>query len=380
MKKTTLFVALLAVLLTAIVSSCSQGGGTAASSSSASTSDSVALPDLKGNVVINRATRFYAGISKDGVNISAADAQAWEKYSQEIKGLLAVSERTRSMVDSLVRTDFSDFRDKVDVVFYPFSGADFLYPTTIFPDADTYIMLGLERTGTVFGENIKTNYAQYESYRKALSYFLQKSYFITKYMAEDFYAEDLDGVCPVMTMLMATAGYEIISIENKKFDENGKLTDGEGKGNVMQYKFFRTGSKHEQTLYYISGDVQDASFKPEVKKFIEAELKGHTVASYLKAASYLLHNNGFSAMRNYVLDNSQYIIQDDSGMPYRYLVDKFDVTLYGVYKHPLEVFGNSVFQHDMDKEYRDNASTIHSLPFRIGYNNPSNWQCARRKK
>ena len=362
--------------------SCRQGENSGSNTSANDTTakaDSATQPALKADEGINRATRFYAGISKEGINMSSADEQAWDKYSKEIKSLIEISNKTRSQVDSLAKADFSDFRDKVDVVFYPFSGADFLYPTTIFPDADTYILCGLEKLGSPFGENIKTTYAHYESYRKALSYFLRVSYFITKDMQNDFHNDELDGVCPVITMLMATAGYDIISIEKKDLDENGGLIPAKDKGQVMQYKFFRHGTNHEQTLYFYSGNVQNTALNPNYKKFIEKSLASHTVASYFKAASYILQSSGFSDIRDYALNYSKYIIQDDSGIPYRNLTDKFDITLYGAYKHPLQVFGNYAYQEDLNQAYQNKAASIHRLPFRIGYNNPSNWLCARRK-
>ena len=311
--------------------------------------------------------------------MSEEDAQSWQKYSKEINRLLNLGSKSRSMLDSLVRNDFKDFRDKVDLVFYPFSGADFLFPTTIFPDADTYILCGLENPGSPISTDIKTNYAHYQSYRKALSTFLQISYFITKDMAKDLDNNELDGTCPVISMLMATDGYEIISIKNKKVADGGQLVDAEGMGNVMEYKFFRKGSKHEQTLYYVSADLEDKRKDENVYKFFANNFKNHTVASYLKAASYLMTQSNFSIICETIVNNSQYIVEDDSGVPYKYLTDKFDVTLYGMYKRPLPVFTSSCIQPELDQAYKDNADKVKPLPFRIGYNNPSNWQCARRK-
>ena len=368
---------IIATMLLAVVALSACSSGSAGQNGGADASDT--LPTLKGDDKINRATRFYAGIDKSGIGMSEENAKAWDGYSKEIKGLLDISSKTRSQFDSLVRADFSDFRDKVDLVFYPFSGADFLYPTTIFPDADTYILFGLEKTGSPFSTDIKTDFAQYESYRKALSSFLRLSYFITKDMKNDMDNDNLDGTCPVLSMLMATAGYEIISIENMKIDDSGKLSQADGTGNVMRYKFFKAGSKHEQTLYYLSADVGNPRFDPKVKKFIEVSLPGHTVATYLKAASYLMHMPGFTMIRDYIVNNTQYIVEDDSGVPYKYLADKFDITLYGIYKRPLAVFTDKCIQPDLDSVYKANVSSVKPLTFRIGYNNPSNLLVGRRK-
>ncbi|MBR6181339.1 MAG: hypothetical protein IKQ77_09030 [Prevotella sp.] len=382
MKQAKLTTLLLVVMMTStFFTSCKMGkGGDSAGQDSTKTAvDSASLPDLKGDANINLATRFYAGISKEGINMTAEDSKAWDSYSKEIKRLLDISYQTRTKLDTLAHDDFSDIREKVDLVFYPFSGADFLYPITLFPNADTYVLSGLEKTGTPFSGDVKTNYAQYESYRKALSTFLRSSYFITKDMANDLDNEMIDGVCPVIAMLMATAGYEIISIQNMKFDENGKLTPSDGTSNVIQFKFFRSGSKHEQTLCYVSGNVIDGGFDNNYKKFIETTFPDHTVATYLKAASYLMHQSNFSTIRDHIVDYSQYLLEDDSGIPYRFLADKFDITLYGIYKRPLRVFTDACIQPDLDQAYKDNADKVKPLTFQIGYNKPSNLLCARRK-
>lgn len=382
MKQVKFATLLIVVMMTSTMfTSCKQGRGNSSNDqdSTSTVVDSASLPNLTGDASINRATRFYAGISKDGVDMADEDSKAWDRYSGEIKKLLDVSLVTRTKLDTLARNDFSDFRDKVDLVFYPFSGADFLFPITLFPNADTYVMSGLEKPGAPISADIKTNYAYYESYRKALSTFLRSSYFITKNMANDLNNEKIDGVCPVIAMLMATAGYEIISIQNMKFDENGKLTTSDGTSNVIQFKFFRSGSKHEQTLCYVSGNVADGGFDNNFKKYIETTFPNHTVATYLKAASYLMHQSNFSTIRDHIVDYSQYLLEDDSGIPYRFLTDKFDITLYGIYKRPLLCFTDACIQPDLDKAYKDNADKVKPLTFQIGYNRPSNLLCARRK-
>lgn len=376
MKQTKLVASIMAFFMAlATVTSCTQTGenSTADSANPADT-----LPELKGDDGLNRAARFYAGVSREGVDMLSADAQEWEKYSKDMKKLTNISFKTLGQVDSLAKADFSDFRDSVDLVFYPFSAADFLYPITLFPNADTYLLCGLEKTGTPFSTDIKTNYDQYEAYHKALSTFLRISFFVTKNMKNDMDNELIDGTCPIITMLMATAGYDIISIENLQIDDDGNLLPGDGKGTVMKYKFFRQGSKHEQTLYYVSADVANSRIDPRVKRYVEKSLPNHTVGTYLKAASYLMHMPGFSLFRDYIVDYSQYIVEDDSGVPYKYLTDKYDITLYGVYKRPLMVFSDSCIQPDLDKAYKAHAGEVKRLPFLIGYNSPSNWLCARR--
>lgn len=344
------------------------------------------ISTLKGDSAINRALRFYAGLDKTGISMSAADDSAWNVYADSIKYLMDLTAKNRAMVDTIASQDFTDFRDSVDFVFYPFSGADFIYPTTIFPEADTYFLCGLEKTGTPISDSIITNSAHVDSYRAALTYFFSASYFITLRMHREFHNAELDGVCPILTMLMATADRQIISIEPLALDMQGNIVERNPadtlvNDNLLRIRFFKTGSNHEQTLYYMSADVKDENFPEGFKRHLEAELPKHRVATYLKAASYLLHYETFSTMRNFVLDNSLAVVTDDSGIRYRHLQEKYDVTFYGQYNSVLGCFGRDCFQPDL-KEIYDSAPAgkIKPLPFRLGYNDPSIWYVGRRKK
>lgn len=339
------------------------------------------LPDLHGDDAMNRALRFYAGVSKDGVQISDADASAWDNYSATIRRLVETTATTRQQMDSIARGDFADFRDSTDYVFYPFSAADFLYVNALFPDADTYFLCGLEKAGTPIDGNVDASFAHYEAYRQALDIYLRKTYFVTKNMKFEFDNDQLDGVCPVVTMLMAVGGREVISVEQCTFDAEGNIVAAEpGKHNALRIKFFKPDSKHEQTLVYASGSVANGDFSPNLKKYLDRELSQHHVSTFLKAASFLMTQDNFTEIRDYILRYSQAVIQDDSGVPFRYFADNFQCTLYGAYVRPLAIFSDKCVQPDLAQRYKDDAANVHPLPFNIGYSSPSSWVCARRKK
>lgn len=376
--KKQLFISLAFAGLTAISLTSCKGGNDNAGAASDSTA--VELPDLKGDEQLNKALRFYAGLSKEGFELSAADNQAWDKYSENIKRLVETTSKTRQQMDSIASNDFKDFRDSTDYVFYPFSAADFIYANTLFPDADTYFLCGLEKAGTPISGDLKKSYSHYEAYRKALDIFFRKTYFVTKDMKHELDNEELDGVCPVITMLMAVGGREVISVEQCNFDNEGNIVATDpNKADVLRIKFFKPGSKHEQTLIYASGDIADGRSNPNLKKYIEKTLPQHHVSCFLKAASFLMTQDNFTDIRNYIVNYSHNIIQDDSGVPYRYLTDKFNTTLYGAYVRPLAVFSEKCVQPDLAQQYKDRASEVHALPFCIGYSTPSSWVVARRK-
>lgn len=359
-----------------VLASCN--GGSTSQPQGTQQQDSVATA-AKADEAMNRALRFYAGLSKEGVDISEADSKAWEAYSATVAGFMERSKPTLKMVNDIAATDFKDFRDSIDFVFYPFSGADFTYPFTLFPNADTYFLCGIEKTGMPIDKDVVTSFSQYETYRQALANYFRTTYFASKDMAADFNTMDVDGVCPVITMLMALNRCDIVSIKFKDIDAKGQIVSTADKRSLLEIKFLNTEKQREQTLYYFSSNVADKSFDTHLKAYLDTTLPQHHIGTYMKAAAFMLHDAPFSTMRNYILDFSQAIVEDDSGIPYRFLNDKFDVTLYGEYKRPSEEFGPNAYQPDLEKLYAEGAGKIKKLPCRIGYNNPSNWQVARRK-
>jgi hypothetical protein len=71
-------------------------------------------------------------------------------------------------------------------------------------------------------------------------------------------------------------------------------------------------------------------------------------------------------MRNLILRKSRFILQDDTGIPYRFFRDdNWKVTLYGRYADPIKEF-SGVKQPDLMAAYKAN-DTIRNLPFNLGY-------------
>jgi len=110
-----------------------------------------------------------------------------------------------------------------------------------------------------------------------------------------------------------------------------------------------------------------------------SQLQGAT--TFLKATSYMIHQPGFSIIREHVLAESAAILQDDSGVPYHfYLSPSWRVQLYGEYVRPYGSF-RWLEQPDLRNAYLTQKPM--PLPFRIGYgfgNVPSNLLFATRMK
>jgi hypothetical protein len=118
-----------------------------------------------------------------------------------------------------------------------------------------------------------------------------------------------------------------------------------------------------QTLYYFKADLSNGK---ECRNFLSWLGDLGPGSSYLKAASYLLPLDAFSETRNFLLNTSQLILQDDSGIPYRdFKTGEWRIQLFGVYTDPL-----AIFQRRKELELQVAYGTIYfkgMLPFGAGY-------------
>ena len=93
-----------------------------------------------------------------------------------------------------------------------------------------------------------------------------------------------------------------------------------------------------------------------------------------------MHKNYFSEIRNHLLYHSKVIIQDDSGIPLRYLdQDQWQVSLFGNYKKPIDLFKEH-YQEDLRQSYEFRST---KLSFGTGYKwrkGQSNLMLAQRMK
>ena len=75
----------------------------------------------------------------------------------------------------------------------------------------------------------------------------------------------------------------------------------------VRLDFARPGSEDKQTLYYFRFNLRNNSLQSH-EKFVSF-LKGFgPVTTFAKAASYLMHKPGFSGIRQFILDQSLFVL------------------------------------------------------------------------
>jgi len=228
----------------------------------------------------------------------------------------------------------------IPAVFYMFSGPDFLYVDQFFPKASVYVLCGKESMGPPPDPLRIANLAgALGNLEDAMKSSLETTYFITKDMKVDLQQQNLNGVLPILYAYIARANKSITNVTVGSLNGSGGFQEGT-RGSVpgVRIRYTDNQSGNSQTLYYFTTDISDGGIKstPGFLKFCERLGRG---ASFLKSSSYLMFESGFGAIRNFILDHSNMILQDDSGIPIAYFdPNKWHLRLFGVYLGPIEIF------------------------------------------
>lgn len=313
--------------------------------------------------------RFLAGMSVDGTDLEPyAREEAWQVHSTSFhRAWLDLEQRQLSQIRTWMPATLNYIYQDPSPLFYMFSGPDFLYANAFYPNARTYVLCGREPVGTL--PDIATLHpgaraGALGTLRTALNAILSYSFFITADMKNDLNQTQISGTIPVLYVFLARAGCQITGAELVKLSDKGELTTGKSKTPGVKITFIGNTGR-TQTLYYFTTDLSDWGIKsnPGFIEFCKRQGQGN---GFAKAASYLMHMNEFSSVRDYLLANTRNYIEDDSGIPLKYFApNQWMVSLYGNYPGPIELFKQH-FQPDLDAAFKSGAASG-DLPFGVGY-------------
>jgi hypothetical protein len=270
------------------------------------------------------------------------------------------------------------------VMFYMFGGPDFLYANAFFPNATTYVLSGLEPAGQIPDLMKLPRGSVVQALRNiqgSLRSVLTLSYFITAQMSQDLNAGPVNGTIPILYVFLARSGKAIHDVSLVHLDEQGALQPGEGSRPLSPARgvkiVFSEKDGPQKTLYYFSTNLADERGKSiALLQFTKSLGQGD---SFVKSASYLLHNSNFSQVRNFILDNSSVILQDDTGVPVtQFDTAKWQLRPFGRYVSPIPIFAG-MYQSKLNELYQKNPPS--PIDFGVGYRwhaNESNLLLATR--
>jgi hypothetical protein len=290
---------------------------------------------------------------------------------QQAAQLDAAFERAENTQLAKIRAwSAANLTDPSPVMFYMFGGPDFLYADAFFPNAKTYVLSGLEPVGPIPDLTNMPRWAVAQALRSvqvSLRTVLRVSYFITAQMSQDLNAGPISGTLPILYVFLARTGKVIHSVNLVHLDEQGALQPGDGLRARSPARgveiVFSAKDGAQRKLYYFSTNLADQGNRPiALLQFAKSLGEGD---SFVKSASYLMHNANFSQVRNFLLENSKVILQDDSGIPIR-LFDpaKWEFRPYGRYVQPIPIF-EGMYQERLAGLYQ--RSPPRPIDFGVGY-------------
>lgn len=328
-------------------------------------------------------SRFIAGLDCETEKFKELQAKDFYKSHRDFTAEIwkeLEKETLTPMTDWAKEKGIMEENDTLPLL-YSFSGPDFLFGSRFFPNASHYILMGLERCGSVtdiltMKESALTDYLA--SIRSSLRYLIKAGYFVTSHMSTDFSKTVLNGNIHNMLLFMARENYAICSIDygymakdssfyvtaSSRASSASKTTSG--KINGMRVGITDSTAKKIKYVYYFSADIADYKIKDkkELPAFIESFAPFN---SYFKAASYVPAHKNFAIIRNLILENSNKILQDDTGVPYKsFEATVYDVQIWGTYTKTITDLSWG-FQPDL-KTAIEKSENNKDLPFKISYN------------
>jgi len=312
-----------------------------------------------------------------GLQTAESFSEPKEKYHEIHRGMINQIWRK---IDQTYLQPITNWRDENNIneagdtttLFYPFSGPDFLYAHTFFPNCKNYILIGLENAGTLpdFRKMSDKDFdAYFERLRLSLNYFNKVGYFTTNQMRNDFSKNEFNGTVHLLLLYIAKTNHSIIDVSPVYIDSYGNpQTKKENAKSIqgIRIEYTTPEAKRKQSVYYFEFNLSNENMNLNTE-FITFLSRFNEKITYLKSASYILHNSNFSELRNVIINQSAKILQDDSGIPYALLKGskRFDINLYGTYTKTIKEFKGH-FQSELKKELDQQGNP--KLGFTLGYN------------
>jgi hypothetical protein len=321
----------------------------------------------------NDTARLLAGmtVSSNSPLARYANDPAWKQHAQYFN--TAWKKLNDGQLTKVRAWADANIKNPQDTLYYMFSGPDFLYADAFFPKAKTYVLAGLEAVGPIPEINDRTRH-WLSNLRSSMNTVLNFSFFITRHMRDQLHdSQQLNGTLPILYVFLARAGYEIRDVTLIQLESDGSTKPVDhslrgrafGKaGSGVKIDFMDAGGT-ARTLYYFSTDLSD----PGVKKtgllpFCEKLAPGD---SFLKSASYLMHGYNFDTIRDFLVEHSRTVVQDDSGIPLRAFKGDWSFRPFGNYLYPLGIFPNTY-----QPKLKEMFAKAPKLDFGVGYRHRPN--------
>ncbi len=312
----------------------------------------------------NNLKSFFIGKEVNDAELKEYQQQQW--YVDSIKAIQTMQtslDQRRQVIEKWQRENLQETNSVSNAV-YLLSGADLYHFILFYPNAENYIMLAMENTGTL-EENYTEEDLKYGiiNVQNILSNLTHSGYLFSKTMYQYMIKNKsniFSGTLPVLLYFIGYFDYDIIDIESMclSYKEQNCVIPG------LKYQLVDKNQKI-RNIFYFSRKLFPEDLKENSQ--LDVFLKNYSHKGlFLKAAVYLLHYKRYQKANEYLVQNFDVIVQDDSGIPYRYIKNaNYQIKLFGVYKDPT-VLKETInpFQKDLEEDIKKYSK---ELPFSFGY-------------
>lgn len=273
-----------------------------------------------------------------------------------------------------------------NAVLYPLSGADLPNAYVMFPHAGEYLFIALEPAGYVpdlnsmSESNLQLGLA---AIRRAVWALAANNYQQSRVLREELTNRYLPGTLPLFLLFAARLNLIVQDVQAIEITKKGALESMPMIPRaVLQMAPKRPPKRPIRGLRLVLHDLQDGQNKTLI--YLQFPLSTESVQNstpegnyllslknrntMLKSAVYILHSEQYRPVRDYLLAHSNLIIQDDSGIPYKFFAQgDWEEHLFGTYTKALPLGGipNPPQQPLLAQRYRERSSPL-SFPFGYG--------------
>jgi hypothetical protein len=291
---------------------------------------------------IDAEARWLAGIDPP----SGFDAGAeWRAYAQtENERWTASAARIKAMQDWSARE-----LTATGTVVYPFAGPDALHAIALFASAKRLFLVGLEPIGALPDASHAPAAGYFTKLGASQGDLHRLGFFRTQEMASDY---SKSGVLVSVVGTIVRMGGKVTGVSGGRVDWTTKTGDA-------------------RRLDYVQADLSNAGLRDRTQLIADIHALAPYV-SFVKAGMYLLGESRFSYLRQTLLDESSVIVQDDTGLPIKYLDSKWAMRFYGAYEAPPKAYDDRA-QPDLETALQHRS--LGPLPFGMGYHLQASKAC-----
>lgn len=343
--------------------------------------------DLDARTQVDETARLLAGKNVASVSGLAAHART-PFYVRYARQLTSAWMRFRQSQMEPLQAWWRHWRPATyATVLYPFGGPDLVNALALFPQADTYLLFGLEPPGAIpdpAGMTRGAIEAGLTGLKASLETFFRMNHFFTREMGRRLGRESFSSVTGLMLFFLAINDCEVLRAARIALGPGAKIVPGNAADDAIdplqpprdrvpgvEIAFRRQGGTIRVVRYFML-DVSDAALAKRSPGFIPYLKTYGRCATLVKSASYLMHRDGtreeaphFETIRTFLLAQSDFIVQDDSGIPLRFFPrDRWKLRFHGKYGVPVAEFAHRR-QRDLWNEMCYNSTG--TLPFSFGY-------------